>query len=148
MCHSEWPNQEMMAAVYLNSSRGQWAGFQMCNSTSLQSINKRRKTVGMLTFVQKIAQRVKDMDDKSSCTSSCHAARVECLPSAASPPDEVKKKNKPKSLFSQPFCHEERYSKAEQIYVVEADLWRHIWIAVCSFLGVYVSRHSGAASAI
>lgn len=48
----------------------------------------------MLTFVQKIAQRVKDTDDKSSCTSSCHAARVECLPSAASPPDGVKKKKK------------------------------------------------------
>lgn len=73
----------------------------------------------MLTFVQKIAQRVKDRDDKSSCTSSCHAARIECLPSAASPPDEVKKKVE--SLFSPPFCHEERYSKAEQIYVVEAD---------------------------
>lgn len=66
----------------------------------------------MLTFVQKIAQRVKDTDDKSSCTSSCHAARVECLPSAASPPDGVKKK-KVASLFSQPFCHEERYSIAE-----------------------------------
>lgn len=74
----------------------------------------------MLTFVQKIAQRVKDTDDKSSCTSSCHAARVECLPSAAPSPDGVKKKTV-ESLFSQPFCHEERYSKAEQIYVVEAD---------------------------
>lgn len=74
----------------------------------------------MLTRVQKIAQRVKDMDDKSSCTSSCHAAKVECLPSAASPPDGVKKRNV-QSLFSQPFCHEERYSKAERIYVVEAD---------------------------
>lgn len=48
----------------------------------------------MLTFVQKIAQRVKDMDNKSSCTSSCHAARIECLPSATSPPDGVKKKLK------------------------------------------------------
>lgn len=53
----------------------------------------------MLTFVQKIAQRVKDRDDKSSCTSSCHAARVECLPSAASPPDGVKKPKSSKSLF-------------------------------------------------
>lgn len=67
----------------------------------------------MLTFVQKIAQRVKDTDDKSSCTSSCHAARAERLPSAASPPDGVKKKKKVASLFSQPFCHEERYSIAE-----------------------------------
>lgn len=71
----------------------------MCYSTSLQSINKTRRTVGMLTFVQKIAQRVKDTDDKSSCTSSCHAARAECLPSAASPPDGVKKKKSSKSLF-------------------------------------------------
>lgn len=53
----------------------------------------------MLTFVLKIAQRVKDMDNKSSCTSSCHAARVECLPSAASPPDGVKKKKSRKSPF-------------------------------------------------
>lgn len=53
----------------------------------------------MLTFVQKIAQRVKNRDDKSSCTSSCHAARVECLPSAASPPDGVKKTESSKSLF-------------------------------------------------
>jgi len=40
----------MVVEVYLNSSPEQLAGFQMCYSTSLRPINKRRRTAGMLTF--------------------------------------------------------------------------------------------------
>lgn len=146
VCHSDQPNQEMVAAVYLNSSPGQWAGFQMCYFTSLQSINKRRRTDGMLTFVQKIAQRVKEGMIKAA------APVLVMLPELnvylVPHPHQMGWTKNVESLFSPPFCHEERYSKAEQIYVVEADPWRHIQIVVCRFLGVYVSRHSGAASAI